>query len=113
MALSCPPGVTVIASKANVDVKCNSMFDTTKNSAVSVTLQNTASGDKVVVSKYYVYTSDNPNFAKLVSAQITVQAAPATSAATTTAVSSAQSSLNLGSAFVSIDKVLKLFGVER
>jgi peptidoglycan hydrolase-like protein with peptidoglycan-binding domain len=65
--LSCPVGVTEGGSK------CNQYTDITSNTDYTVILYNSSSQSQNVVPNYYVYTSDNPSYAKGVSSQVSVQ----------------------------------------
>lgn len=67
--LACPAGVNT--GPTNV---CNTHIPVTSNTDYTVILFNTTSQSQNVVPNYYVYTSDNPNYANGVTSQITVTA---------------------------------------
>lgn len=65
--LSCP---TSVSEGTN---KCNQYTDVTSNGDYTVTLFNNSLQPQNVIPNYYMYTSDNPNYAKGVSSQVTIQ----------------------------------------
>ena len=74
---SCPSGITGAAGE------CNTYLPVTSNTNWSPLFTNTTASSLTVVPNYYVYTSDNPNFAHGVSASITVSPAQTTTTQTT------------------------------
>ncbi|MEK7501878.1 MAG: peptidoglycan-binding domain-containing protein [Patescibacteria group bacterium] len=74
--LACPTGVTEGTSK------CNQYTDVTSNTDYTVILNNSSSQSQEVVPNYYIYTSDNPNYAKGITSQVTVKPGQATTVTT-------------------------------
>ena len=86
--ISCPSGVGIGGAKGNI-TDCNTFADVTNLPSVMFQLINTTTSLADVVPAYYIYTSDNPNYANAVSVSITIQAGQTPSATTTVVVPTA------------------------